>query len=82
MGDIIYLPLEGGEFLYRTTVLDCFSRTVVSRPVADHMRAGPVTDALRMAARTRGGLHGAVFHSDHGAPYASRALAALCAEGS
>ncbi|SEO98101.1 HTH-like domain-containing protein [Actinacidiphila rubida] len=34
MGDITYLPLAGGEFLYLATVLDCFSstcRAVVSR---------------------------------------------------
>ena len=29
MGDITYLPLAGGKFLYLATVLDCFSRKVV-----------------------------------------------------
>ncbi|MET8218129.1 IS3 family transposase [Streptomyces hirsutus] len=29
MGDITYLPLEDGQFLYLATVLDCFSRRVV-----------------------------------------------------
>ncbi len=53
------------------TVLDCFSRKVVGWSIAGHMRTGLVTDALRMAASTRGGLDGAVFHSDHG----SRAFA-------
>ncbi len=46
--------------------------------IADHMRTDLVLDALRMAASTRGGLDGAVFHSDHGAQYGSRAFAALC----
>ncbi len=78
MGDITYLPLAGGEFLYLATVLDCFSRKVVGWSIADHMRAGLVADALRMAAATRGGLEGAVFHSDHGAQYGSRAFADLC----
>ncbi len=80
MGDITYLPLAGGKFLYLATVLDCFSRKVVGWSIADHMRTGLVTDALRMAARTRGGLDGAVFHSDHGAQYGSRAFADLCAQ--
>ncbi|RKE22034.1 transposase InsO family protein [Streptomyces sp. TLI_171] len=80
MGDITYLPLAGGEFLYLATVLDCFSRKVVGWSIADHMRTGLVTDALRMAAATRGGLDGAVFHSDHGAQYGSRAFAGLCSE--
>ncbi|MFD8016179.1 IS3 family transposase [Streptomyces sp. NPDC058955] len=78
MGDITYLPLAGGEFIYLATVLDCFSRKVVGWSIADHMRTGLVTDALRMAAATRGGLDGAVFHSDHGAQYGSRAFADLC----
>ncbi|MGW2928311.1 IS3 family transposase [Streptomyces fungicidicus] len=78
MGDITYLPLTGGRFLYLATVLDCFSRKVVGWSIADHMRTGLVADALRMAARTRGGLDGAVFHSDHGAQYGSRAFANLC----
>ncbi|WP_432044217.1 IS3 family transposase [Streptomyces cadmiisoli] len=78
MGDITYLPLAGGEFLYLATVLDCFSRKVVGWSIADHMRTGLVADALRMAASARGGLDGAVFHSDHGAQYSSRAFADLC----
>ncbi|MFF3359896.1 IS3 family transposase [Streptomyces sp. NPDC002917] len=78
MGDITYLPLENGEFLYLATVLDCFSRKVVGWSIADHMRTSLVADALRMAASTRGRLDGAVFHSDHGAQYGSRAFAGLC----
>ncbi|AXE28108.1 IS3 family transposase (plasmid) [Streptomyces globosus] len=78
MGDITYLPLAGREFLYLATVLDCFSRKVVGWSIADHMRTGLVADALQMAASTRGGLDGAVFHSDHGAQYGSRAFADLC----
>ncbi|GED90657.1 transposase [Streptomyces sp. 6-11-2] len=78
MGDITYLPLENGEFLYLATVLDCFSRKVVGWSIADHMRTDLVADALRMAARTRGGLERAVFHSDHGSQYVSRAFADLC----
>lgn len=66
MGDITYLPLANGEFLYLATVLDCFSRKVVGWSIADHMRTDLVADALRMAAHTRGGLKGSVFHSDHG----------------
>ncbi|MEV6161483.1 IS3 family transposase [Streptomyces sp. NPDC052052] len=78
MGDVTYLPLADGEFLYLATVLDCFSRKVVGWSIADHMRTDLVADALRMAARTRGSLEGSVFHSDHGAQYGSRAFADLC----
>ncbi|MEU3051588.1 IS3 family transposase [Streptomyces sp. NPDC006984] len=80
VGDITYLPVGDGEFLYLATVIDCFSRRLVGWSVADHMRTELVTDALRAAARTRGSLAGAVFHSDHGAQYSSRQFAAVCAE--
>src|SRR5687768_14543500 len=56
MGDITYLPLGDGDFLYLATVLDCFSRRVVGWSIADHMRTDLVADALTMAAATRGGL--------------------------
>ncbi|MGW2255980.1 transposase [Kitasatospora sp. NPDC001660] len=39
-----------------------------------------VADALTMAADARGGLVGAVFHSDHGAQYGSCQFAYLCDE--
>ncbi|MCW5254799.1 IS3 family transposase [Streptomyces sp. SHP 1-2] len=80
VGDITYLPVGDGEFLYLATVTDCFSRRLVDWSVADHTRTSLVTDALRAAARTRGSPAGAVFHSDHGAQYSSREFAAVCAE--
>ncbi|CAM5404939.1 hypothetical protein GCM10010329_81620 [Streptomyces spiroverticillatus] len=78
MGDITYLPLQEGRFLYLAKVLDCFSRKIVGWSITDHMRTDLVADALRTAARTRGSLGGAVFHSGHGAQYGSRAYADLC----
>jgi transposase InsO family protein len=80
MGDITYLPVGDGEFLYLATVLDCFSRRVVGYSIADHMRTELVADALRMAATTRGSLDGAIFHSDHGAQYTAKEFADLCKE--
>jgi transposase InsO family protein len=80
MGDITYLPLGDGTFLYLATVLDCFSRRVVGWSIAGHMRTDLVADALKMAAATRGGLADSIFHSDHGAQYTSKDYAALCRE--
>jgi transposase InsO family protein len=80
MGDITYLPVGDGQFLYLATVLDCFSRRVVGWSIASHMRTELVADAMRMAAATRGGLDGSVFHSDHGAQYTSKEFASLCRE--
>jgi transposase InsO family protein len=80
VGDITYLPVGDGEFLYLATVIDCFSRRLVGWSIADHMRTELVTDALPAAARTRGSLAGAVFHSDHGAQYTFRQSADIYAE--
>jgi transposase InsO family protein len=68
VGDITYLPVVGGKFLYPATVIDLFSRRLLGWSMADHMRADLVTDALNAAIRTRGGrVDGVIFHSDHGA---------------
>ncbi|RRR82652.1 IS3 family transposase [Streptomyces sp. RP5T] len=78
VGDITYLPMESGKFLYLATVIDLASRRLAGWAIADHMRTGLVTDALAAAERTRGSLAGAVLHTDHGAQYASRAFADAC----
>jgi transposase InsO family protein len=80
VGDITYLPVGDGEFLYLATVIDLCSRRLAGWSIAGHMRTELVIDALEAAARTRGGsLDGAVFHSDHGAQYTSADFAAACA---
>jgi transposase InsO family protein len=71
VGDITYLPVGEGRFLYLATVLNLGSRRLAGWSIADHMRTELVSDALRAAAATRGSLHGAIFHVDHGAQYTS-----------
>jgi transposase InsO family protein len=78
VGDITYLPIADGTNLYLATVIDCYSRRLVGWAIADHMRTELVEDALKAAAATRGSLKGAVFHSDHGSVYCSKAYAKLC----
>ncbi|MFJ9711678.1 IS3 family transposase [Streptomyces sp. NPDC101234] len=67
VGDIAYLPLAGGKFLYLATVIDLASGRLAGWAIADHLRADLVIDALHAAERTRGTLAGATFHTDHGA---------------
>ncbi|WP_186780056.1 IS3 family transposase [Streptomyces salinarius] len=78
VGDITYLPVDGGKFLYLATVIDLASRRLTGWAIADHMRTDLVTDALAAAEHTRGNLAGAVMHTDHGAQYTSRAFADAC----
>ncbi|MFF3142446.1 IS3 family transposase [Streptomyces sp. NPDC057927] len=81
VGDITYLPIGDGQFLY-LAVLDLCSKRLTGRPTADHMRTSLVTDALRAAAKARGrnGLRGAILHSDNGAQYVSKKFAQVCDE--
>lgn len=78
VGDITYLPLEGGKFLYLATVIDLASHRLAGWAIAEHMRTELVTDALAAARRTRGSLDGAIMHTDHGSQYSSRAFAEAC----
>ncbi len=78
VGDITYLPLAHGHHLYLATVIDCYSRRPAGWAIADHMRTELVEDALRAAVASRASLTGAIFHSDHGSVYTSRAYAQLC----
>jgi transposase InsO family protein len=80
VGDITYLPIGDGSNLYLATVIDCFSRRLAGWAVAEHMRTDLIIDALSAARDARGSLVGAIFHSDHGAQYSSKAFARVCAE--
>ncbi len=47
VGDITYLPIGDGQFLYLATVLDLCSKRLAGWPIAGHMRTELVTDALK-----------------------------------
>ena len=78
VGDITYLPIADGTNLYLASCIDLGSRKLAGWQVADHMRTELVEEALKAAAATRGSLKGAIFHSDHGSVYCSKAYAQLC----
>lgn len=73
-----YLPLADGTSLYLATVTDCYSRRLVGWTLRDHMRTPLAIEALQQAAVTRGSLKGAIFHTDHGSVYTSKAFATEC----
>lgn len=78
VGDITYLRIGASRFCYLATVMDLASRRLAGWAIADHMRVELVIDALKAAERTRGSLTGAIFHTDHGAQYTSKAFAEAC----
>ncbi|MFE0156845.1 IS3 family transposase [Nonomuraea sp. NPDC059007] len=75
--DITYVPTWQG-FVYLAVVLDVFSRRIVGRAMADHMRTELVTDALAMALHQRRPEAGVIHHSDKGSHYISIAFGRRC----
>jgi len=76
VGDITYIPTREG-WIYLSTVIDLFARNVVGWSLQDSLATPLVIDALQKAAGKRTSLQGAVFHSDRGSQYASKAFVRL-----
>jgi transposase InsO family protein len=70
VGDITYVPLTGGDFLYLALLMDRFSRRIVGWDLEDHLREPLVLAALRAAIRLRRPPPGLVHHTDRGGQYA------------
>lgn len=64
--------------MYLATAIDVYSRKRAGFALAEHMRTSLVIEALAHAKHVRGGLAGAIFHSDHGSVYTSQAFQAYC----
>ena len=71
VGDITYVPLVGGDFLYLAMLMDRFSRRIVGWDLREHMRETLVISALRAAIRGRRPKPGLIHHTDRGGQYAS-----------
>ena len=69
VGDITYLPRQGGGWLYLAVWLDRCSRKIVGWDVRDTMPEDLVSEALRRALAVRRPPAGLVVHSDQGSQY-------------
>ena len=76
VSDITYLWTQEG-WLYLAVFIDLYSRRVVGWSMGSRMKAGLVTDALRMAIWRRRPAEGLIVHSDRGSQYASKAYRRL-----
>jgi len=72
VGDITYIPLENGLFLYLATLLDLYSRRIVGWELRDHMKESLVLAALRSAIVLRGPGADLLHHTDRGGQYAGK----------
>jgi transposase InsO family protein len=79
VGDVTYIATDEG-FCYLAGVADVCSRRIVGWSIAEHLRTELCADALLAAAQARGkgGLTGAIFHSDRGCQYTSSDYRKLC----
>ncbi|MFW9164305.1 DDE-type integrase/transposase/recombinase [Corynebacterium striatum] len=64
--------------MYLATAIVRFSCKLIGFAIADHMRTELAEKALENASHLRGGLDGAIFHSDHGSVYTSSKFQATC----
>lgn len=72
VGDITYLPLEGGNWCYMATWLDLYSHHIVGWEIKDHMRESLVLDSFDKAIIKRSPAKGLIVHSDGGSQYGSK----------
>lgn len=72
VGDISYVPLQAGSFLYLAMLMDLYSRRIVAWELRDHMRESLVLAALREAIALRHPRAGLIHHSDRGGQYAGK----------
>ena len=70
VADITYLP-TAGQYAYVSLVTDAYSRKIVGYHVHDSLQTEQVSQALKMALRTRRSGQPLVHHSDRGIQYCS-----------
>lgn len=70
VADITYLPTRA-QCVYLSLVTDAYSRKIVGYHVHKTLQAAPVSQALKMALRTRQTRQALIHHSDRGIQYCS-----------
>ncbi|MBW3127755.1 IS3 family transposase [Hymenobacter profundi] len=80
VGDITYLPQQGGSWLYLVVWLDRCSRKIVGWDVRETMPEDLVSEALRRALAVRRPPAGLVVHSDQGIQYSATRFKDLVAQ--
>lgn len=70
VGDITYIPISGGKWVYLAVWMDLFSRKIVGWQLRDHMREELIMEAFTKALTERSPERGLIVHSDRGGQYA------------
>lgn len=77
VGDITYLPTTYGKWLYLSTWMDLYSRTIVGWKVDTHMEESLIIVSLAQALHKRRPKAGLMIHSDRGGQYGGAAFRKL-----
>ncbi len=77
VGDITYLPLQGGGWAYLATWTDLFSRRVLGWAIREDMTEDLIIEAFLMLLRRVKLPKGCIIHSDRGGQYASKNFRSL-----
>ena len=70
VGDITYLPLRGGGFVYLAALMDRYSRDILAWAIEDTMTEPLVLSGVRRAIREHQPKAGLIHHTDRGGQYA------------
>jgi transposase InsO family protein len=77
IGDITYIPLEGGVFCYLALLMDLYSRRIVGWSLRADMPEALVLAALRTAIKERQPAPNLIHHTDRGGQYAGNEYRAV-----
>lgn len=81
VGDITYIPLAEGRWIYLSVWMDLYSRKIVGWELMDHMKEELVIAAMQKALHARRPISGLIVHSDRGGQYGSKAFRRLLGKG-
>jgi len=77
VGDITFIPLQGGKWGYLAVWMDLFSRKVTGWQLLNHMKEGLVVEAFKKSWSSRKAAGGLIVHSDRGGQYAGNVFRKL-----
>lgn len=75
--DITYI-IYNGKRAYLSSIMDLYTRNIISYKISYHMDNTLVMDTLNEAIRKQKDVHGVILHSDQGFQYTSNEYKAIC----
>lgn len=72
VGDLTYIPMKDGKWLYLSAWMDLCSRRIVGWDLEDHMQESLVNSSFKKGLISRQVPPGLIAHSDRGSQYAGK----------